>query len=70
MSDDDYMVTVCAACLSASCWHYRHICERYRSAGTVERRASDLRKLGREHPDNYSRETLLKVCGSVREVSP
>lgn len=61
---DDYPVTVCAACLCASCWHGEFMCERYLSAGLVEMPASALRALNREHPDRYSREKLARVLGS------
>jgi hypothetical protein len=61
----DYLVTVCASCLTASCWHMEFPCEKARSADIVERKASDLRALGREHPGNYSPEKLVKVCGGV-----
>jgi hypothetical protein len=33
-------------------------------------RASELLKLGAEHPSNFSRAKLMKICGGVREVSP
>lgn len=49
------LVTVCAACLHASCWQGAFYCEDYISAGTVEKTVAELqtlRKLGvvREHP--------------------
>ena len=62
----DYMVTVCAECLRASCWHFEAPCEKAQTADLVERKASDLRALKREHADNFSPEKLLKVNGSVR----
>lgn len=61
----DYYVTVCDACLRASCWHMEFQCERSIEAGTRMLAASELRKLGREHESHYSRERLLKVCGVV-----
>jgi hypothetical protein len=66
---DDYLVTVCASCLTASCWHYVFVCSNYQTAGIRDIPASELRKLGKEHPDNYSREEILRVCGAVREVA-
>jgi len=61
----DYVVTVCAACLCASCWHGESMCDASRSADTVTRLASELDALGYEHADNYSRAKLIDVCGEV-----
>jgi len=63
----DYYVTVCNSCLTASCWHGEFYCQRAKTAGTVEKLASELRALDAEHPDNYSRAKLLEVAGHVRE---
>lgn len=61
----DYYVTVCGACLRASCWHGDDLCDESRNAGTVIERASILRKEGREHSDNYSVKKLIDVCCDV-----
>jgi len=66
----DYWVTVCDHCLCASCWHGEHGCQEYLTAGTVQRKASELDKLNREHPDNYSHEKLTEVCGIIAFVAP
>lgn len=68
MSERDYVVTVCAECLTASCWHGEFMCERSRSAKTADRKASDLREARLEHADNFSPAKLLKVCGSVKWI--
>lgn len=60
---DDRKVTVCSACLTASCWHGELMCERSRNASTIRVSRRMLNKLGKEHPDNYSDERLLEVCG-------
>jgi hypothetical protein len=65
--ESDYIVTVCSECLTAACWHDEFPCSKSRGANTVNLRASELRRLNREHPDNYSRAKLLKVCGTVKE---
>ena len=65
----DYYVTVCYECLTASCWHGEHMCQKSQRAGVCEIKASQLDKEKREHPGNYSREKLLAVCGSIREVA-
>lgn len=59
----DYWVTVCAACLCASCWHGEFMCQQSRDADTAERRASELRTLKREHRHHYSRKKLREVTG-------
>lgn len=64
---DDYLVTVCDSCRCASCWHGEFMCEKSRSAGTVDVLASTLDRENREHPSYYSRERLARICGSVRE---
>ncbi len=43
-------VTVCAACLCASCWNGFFYCEQYKTAGTVEMPLDELLALRREHP--------------------
>lgn len=65
MSEQDRRVTVCDACLTASCWHGVFMCDRAQSAGTTERTVAELEALGREHPSHYSREVVLEVCGHV-----
>lgn len=62
----DYLVTVCSACRTASCWHGEFMCERSRDANVVDVRASVLRSEKREHPDNFSEAKLYNVCGDVR----
>jgi hypothetical protein len=64
----DYYVTVCASCLTASCWHGEHGCQSSKTANICDIKASQLDKEKREHPGNYSREKLLAVCGTIREV--
>jgi hypothetical protein len=49
----DRLVTVCSACLKASCWNYEFVCEEYRTAGTVEKTVGELTALGLEHPDHW-----------------
>jgi len=66
----DYLVTVCDACRTASCWHGVLMCQRSSGAGTVNVLASVLQDEDREHRDNYSVAELVRVCGSVRYVTP
>jgi heterodisulfide reductase subunit C len=51
MSDE--MITVCSACLKASCWHGEFYCEDYRTAGAVEKTRGELVELSLEHPDYW-----------------
>lgn len=48
------LVTVCAGCLMASCWHGRFMCDESDLVGTVEKTVAELDALGREHPDQYT----------------
>ena len=64
----DYWVTVCSVCRRACCWHGMFMCDEAVGAGTVDVRASQLRKENNgEHPSYYSRESLIKHCGNVRD---
>lgn len=66
------LITVCAECLCASCWHGEFMCEGSGDAGTVEKTAAELRKLNREHPHHFSRQNVERVCGGsiFREAIP
>lgn len=50
VGDDNRTVTVCSACLQASCWQGKFFCDDYGTAGTVEKTVSELRKLNLENP--------------------
>ena len=47
------LITVCAACLQASCWQGEFYCEQYKTANTTELTVKRLRALAREHPDYW-----------------
>lgn len=51
-------VTVCSACLKASCWQGEFYCEQYKTAGTVEKTRSELEALNVEHSDYWSRDRI------------
>ena len=59
------LITVCDACLRACCWHGIFFCDDYLTAGTTQKTARELRKLGLEHPDYYSRKEVERVCGGT-----
>lgn len=46
-------VTVCAACLQASCWQGAFYCEEAKTAGTVEKTRTELRRLALEDPSYW-----------------
>lgn len=60
----DYLVTICAECLCASCWHGTFMCQKARSADVRTVKASEM-PLGPEHPSYYSPRRLLEVEGRV-----
>jgi hypothetical protein len=49
MKDDD-LITVCAACLQASCWQGIFMCQQSQSADVVQKTRAALKALGRENP--------------------
>lgn len=58
-------VTVCDKCLTASCWHGIFMCNESGGAGTAEKTVDELDVMGLEHPDNYSRDEIERVCGGI-----
>lgn len=63
MADIDYLVTVCAECLQASCWHGENLCQAAVGANITVLMASTLRALRREHGDNFSPAKIARVHG-------
>lgn len=45
----DLLITVCDACLQASCWQAKFFCGKAHSAGTVDLPVRRLRELNLEH---------------------
>ena len=64
--DDTSKVMVCDKCLKASCWHGEWRCDASLSAGLRILTVADLKKLGREHPDNWSDEKMIEVYGDAK----
>jgi len=56
MNEEMTFVTVCSECLQASCWQGIFMCDKARTAGTVQRPIAELRKLDLEHEDYYLKE--------------
>ena len=50
------MITVCDACLTASCWYGEFMCQASQGAGTVNLPIETLRGLGLEHEDYWHRD--------------
>jgi hypothetical protein len=59
----DRTITVCAECLTASCWHGEFMCDNAVTAGLAEKTVAELRALRLEHPNNYSVAKISRVCG-------
>jgi hypothetical protein len=57
-SDDD-LITVCDACLQASCWQGIFYCQRSKTAGTVKKTRRELRGLAMEHPSYWKTDEEL-----------
>jgi len=49
----DRKITVCDNCLMASCWQYIFICEKFRTAGTVDKTVQELHDLNTQHPREH-----------------
>jgi hypothetical protein len=58
-------ITVCSACLQASCWQAIFMCERSQTANVTQRTEEELAALGREHPDYWLTDSEL-----ARGVAP
>jgi hypothetical protein len=56
LSDDLRLVTVCSACLCASCWLGEFGCQEYKTASTKQMTVAELRALDREHSDYWKPE--------------
>ncbi len=56
--DGDPLVTVCAECMTASCWYGRFMCGDAQGANTKQVRRSELAKKRREHPENWTKEAI------------
>ena len=52
MNETD-VVTVCSACLQASCWQGIFYCDNAKRAGTTTRTVAQLRRLNLEHPSYW-----------------
>lgn len=67
MTAGDELVTVCASCLCASCWHGEFYCDDYKTADLVKKTRAELLAAGREHPDHFSPAKLREVYGAMYE---
>jgi hypothetical protein len=59
-TDDDRLVTVCSACLCASCWQAVFFCQGFRVGSSKRMTVGELRALERESPSYWSPERLAK----------
>ena len=53
---DDELITVCAECLQASCWHGEFMCDKARDTGIVQKTVKELRELNLEHPEHWAKQ--------------
>jgi hypothetical protein len=58
MSDDD-LITVCAACLQASCWQGIFMCQQSQNADIVQKTRRELKALNLEHPSYWKTDKEL-----------
>lgn len=49
------LVSVCAACLQASCWLGVSYCDEYKTANVINKTVAELCDLYLEHPDYWVR---------------
>ena len=57
----DRIITVCASCNRASCWHGVSKCVGYKTAMLGGQSRSYLDSMGLEHPHHYSDSNLTKM---------
>lgn len=57
-------ITVCDACLTASCWHGTFMCQKSITAGTTTRTVAELDRMGKEHPSHYDAQRIREVYGT------
>lgn len=67
---NDRLITVCSACLRASCWHGNFMCDDAVGAGTVRKTVRELAALNREHPSYYSVARIRDVRFAVSDPTP
>ena len=58
-------ITVCAECLTASCWHGEIMCWDSKTADVVELERNELDQMAIEHPSHYAPDKLYKVTGDA-----
>jgi hypothetical protein len=58
MNDYD-LITVCAACLQASCWQGIFMCQQSQNANIVQKTRRELRLLNLEHPSYWKTDREL-----------
>ena len=63
MMSDKRLVMVCAGCLRALCWHGEFPCDNAQSEDTTYKTVAELKSLGLEHPDNWSRAKMTDIYG-------
>lgn len=58
---DDWTITVCAACECSACWQGIFFCDEFKTAGTKEITVGFARKLNRENPTHWLNDVGIKA---------
>lgn len=56
-----WTITVCDACMRATCWQGEFYCDRYKSAGTVDITVKRARELNIENPTYWLKDESVKA---------
>jgi len=62
-------ITVCSECLQASCWHSQFYCDKYKTAGTVDKTVKELRAMNLEHESYWEHDYNAKEWRLNQEKS-
>ncbi len=63
--DEEQLIEVCDACLTAACWYGEFMCQKAEHAGTILKTVAELRKLNAEHERYWSDAKLEEIYGCI-----
>lgn len=63
-------VTVCDACLQASCWQGEFYCDDYKTAGTVEKTVAELKALNLENAEYWEEGAGIDFRAGQQKAKP
>lgn len=61
---ENKLIEVCDECLTASCWHGEHMCDKSKEAGTVLKTVTELVPLGLESTRHWNDLNLERIYGN------